>query len=463
VLPPGQRAERCLELFLTGGMGPFESFYVVPEYGRPDDPVFPRQQWWLFESEHERWFRDECRVPGFISLLEPYGVDALGQTVNLGPLVGAFRRRRDLLSRMRIVVMAHDQRPHQAAAPLALCGQRLGNPRLAGTAAHVARYQLEQEPERATPSSYVLYADAPSPVDYPGPANLTGLHPSAARPLSLRLGSSGNVVDQLARTSVGDRRQAVDGLRRALATELQSVTVDAAGAPVRSGALAAYTHGLAAMEASEQLQDVLTRRMFRQRRSAGCEVGVMVDIPSMTIEGAVGVLTNRHAPARYALAIDYGLMFLDQTGGLDAHDQHLQRHSQNLTHSLRALAQNINRPGENDPDKLDLDDTLVAITTEFGRTPVLQPGSDGGTDHHPDGYVQILLGGPVQPGIVGAIGPDAVAVDPVTPGEFRAGLLAGLGLWPFSGESYSAGDIPGAESDVDAFHRVARRVLGVRS
>jgi len=43
-----------------------------------------------------------------------------------------------------------------------------------------------------------------------------------------------------------------------------------------------------------------------------------------------------------------------------------------------------------------LDDTLVLITTEFGRTPL---GQGDGRDHHPDAYTTLMLGAGVKPGL----------------------------------------------------------------
>ena len=44
---------------------------------------------------------------------------------------------------------------------------------------------------------------------------------------------------------------------------------------------------------------------------------------------------------------------------------------------LQELASRINEPAEGDPAKLDLDDTLVVITSEFGRTPAQEDAHGG--------------------------------------------------------------------------------------
>jgi hypothetical protein len=461
VLARGQRAERVLEVFLTGGLGPFESFYVVPEYGRPDDRHFPSQQWWQFEPDHARYFGEICRFPSRVDLLSPFAVDALGRTVQLGPLALALRARPDVLARMRVVVCAHDQVPHEPAAPLSMCGLPLGSPRTASTGAHVNRYFQEREPDSGTPHAVVLDSVLPASADYWSFATRTGLHPASSRPLLLRLGGVVDLVDQLARTGVGDRRAAVDGLRSALASQLEGRMVDATGAPLRSAAVAAHRHAIVGLAGADALANVLTPEMLEPRLSAACDGPLALDIFGAGLSAAVGMLTHPTSPARYAAVIDHGLTPTNDNVSLDGHDRHLELHARNLPHTLRSVMDRLNEPGEGDPTKLDLDDTVVAFTTEFGRTPHGQPDSDQGTDHHPYGFVQVLIGGPVAPGIVGALGPDGIAVDPVTPAELRAGLLASLGMWPFTGDSFSAGDVPGATSDPDAFRRVVGRVLGV--
>jgi hypothetical protein len=81
-----------------------------------------------------------------------------------------------------------------------------------------------------------------------------------------------------------------------------------------------------------------------------------------------------------------------------------------------------------------LDDTLVMITTEFGRTPYAQSNSgtiSRGRDHHPQGFTNVLAGGGLKPGIAyGAT--DAVGYASVekivTTYDFHATVLHLLGI-----------------------------------
>ncbi len=78
-----------------------------------------------------------------------------------------------------------------------------------------------------------------------------------------------------------------------------------------------------------------------------------------------------------------------------------------------------------------LDETLVVVTGEFGRTPRFN--ANGGRDHWPNVFSTLLAGGGIRPGLVhGASTPDgsAVAEDPVSPGDLAATLYHCLGISP---------------------------------
>jgi len=79
-----------------------------------------------------------------------------------------------------------------------------------------------------------------------------------------------------------------------------------------------------------------------------------------------------------------------------------------------------------------LDDTLVVWGGEFGRTPMVQGGSDG-RDHHPNCFTYWLAGGGVKPGITLGQSDDFgfnVTQDPVHVHDLHATILHLLGLRP---------------------------------
>jgi len=76
-----------------------------------------------------------------------------------------------------------------------------------------------------------------------------------------------------------------------------------------------------------------------------------------------------------------------------------------------------------------LDDTLVVVAGEFGRTPKLNPFA--GRDHWPGAYTQILAGGGVRGGqVYGASDKNGAHVKdrPVSPEDFHATILHAFGL-----------------------------------
>jgi hypothetical protein len=75
-----------------------------------------------------------------------------------------------------------------------------------------------------------------------------------------------------------------------------------------------------------------------------------------------------------------------------------------------------------------LEDTLVIITSEFGRTPL---GTGDGRDHHPYAYTTLLLGAGVKPGFTYGATDDFgwdIAENPVHISDFHATLLKIFGF-----------------------------------
>jgi hypothetical protein len=78
-------------------------------------------------------------------------------------------------------------------------------------------------------------------------------------------------------------------------------------------------------------------------------------------------------------------------------DQHgslvsgLKKNCQDTDRACAALVKDLKQRGL-------LDDTLVIWGGEFGRTPMVQGGSDG-RDHHPNCFTMWLAGGGVRPGV----------------------------------------------------------------
>ncbi len=78
----------------------------------------------------------------------------------------------------------------------------------------------------------------------------------------------------------------------------------------------------------------------------------------------------------------------DQHGNLVAD---LKKNCEDTDRATAALVKDLKQRGM-------LDDTLVVWGGEFGRTPMVQGGSDG-RDHHPNAFTMWLAGGGIKPGV----------------------------------------------------------------
>ncbi len=465
VLTPRARPDAVFELFLFGGLCAWDTFYVVPEMGRPP-PGEPDQGrlWWTYQEGPDSIPEVFARCGGGAEpLLQEYGRDAAGNTVHLGPWLLPLRRRPDLLRRMRVWVMRHDQVPHQGGNPVSLCGHRLGSPRLAGTAAHVQRFFQEQTLRgRSLPFSTVLLPrNRDAEANHADAAATVGLHERAARPLVVWLNDKADLALELER-----RAAAGDSDAHALAEHYTEVferrlRYSDRNWLQRAPALEEYRAARRALDDAGDLSRVLRPEALELVSGTSCGESSDVDMTTTGIDLGLRFLRDPSLPSRYAISVDGG--FLPTTGGAsyDTHSLHVVESARNVTHAMARLVERINEPGEGDPDKFDLDRETVLITTEFGRTPYRE--GESGLDHWPGGYVQVALGGFVdedRAGIVGAIGEDGFATDWVSPSEFRAAMLLAQGIWPFTPQSFAVGDVREGRDERESAAWLLEHLLG---
>ena len=478
LLPEDRRPQRMLEVFCLGGLGPWETFYTVPDRNKPGSGKYENQQWWLWhESKHRTVgeYAQECLGVGASSLTHPWANDSLGNTVHLGPFVNALKDRPDMLKRMRVWVMAHDTEPHEAAIPYAISGHELGDPRLASLGAHLERFYRERgDVGRTAPHSYAV-AMSSLDVSSNGPAAWSvGQHGSSARPMAVQLGHELRLRQQLARSGVGGFRDPLDALVAHHTQQLQARLTSAASGRVRAPGLDSLAFAQSALRNHEAIARMLPPELMDPRLKDLCFAhpldmfqGPQLDETSAGIDLARHLLTDTVTPARYVQVLDAGI-FTDPAGqGYDAHGFHVETHGPNVNHMLEALTKTINKPGENDPGKLDLDRDFVLINTEFGRAPYreisLRNPLGFGSDHWPWGYCVVGFGGFIdeqRSGLVGALDVDGRAVGGITPDEHRAALMLAHGIWPFSPEAFNVGDIRGASTELEAALILRQHILG---
>jgi membrane-anchored protein YejM (alkaline phosphatase superfamily) len=134
----------------------------------------------------------------------------------------------------------------------------------------------------------------------------------------------------------------------------------------------------------------------------------------------------------------------------EAWDQHdklvedLQQNCKDTDQACAALIQDLKQRGM-------LDDTLVIWGGEFGRTPMVQGGSNG-RDHHPNAFTMWLAGGGIKPGMTLGESDELgfnVTKDKVHVHDLQATILQLLGFdhkkltYRFQGRDFRLTDVHG--------------------
>jgi hypothetical protein len=162
------------------------------------------------------------------------------------------------------------------------------------------------------------------------------------------------------------------------------------------------------------------------------------------------------------------------SGNVNGNTEHAEHNTANVLNVLRTLREEV------DAGVLDLDGTLVVLSTEFGR----QYTNSDGSEHCPKGFAVALLGGPIAAGSGGVVGDleftaadDASANelgDPamatggldgtsVGPTDLRAAILLAAGIHPFQNHVFqrSEAHVDQAWSDDQAADQLAAHIFGV--
>jgi uncharacterized protein (DUF1501 family) len=114
----------------------------------------------------------------------------------------------------------------------------------------------------------------------------------------------------------------------------------------------------------------------------------------------------------------------------DTHFDHFRLYD---SHLLPELDQSLSALLEDLDQRRLLDDTLVIVMGEFGRTPTINSAPGGGRDHWSKAYSLLFAGGGVRGGVVyGASDAHAAEVKdrPVRPDDLSATVFSALGITP---------------------------------
>lgn len=439
---------KILELHLSGGLSHYETFYVKTD--RSD-------RWFGLASSVAAIDWSGCG-PGRPTSATEVSAPISGP-IALGP---ATKPLWPFISQMRVVAMSHEFAPHEVAIPWSTTGLRPGNPKSSGLAAAVERRAQASRPTRPQPYSYVLMpANLGIDEDSFQGLHATGLHGGQFRPVLIRiptLGTAPTGVDQAFLDAL-DRGAGLQA-NNPLLTQYSAQYRDrlrhriAPGAASRSSEYSAYDTALETLLRAPQLRSTLQGAIQPVGNPVSCVDGAATpggNLSSAALRTAARLLALDEAAggARYVGVVDGGIR-PTTGGGYDVHSlPNYPAMFTNLWNTLSELASLLHRPAPGvtpDPTKINLNDTVVYLNTEFGRTPVPDPGA--ARDHWPDGYVTVLIGGPVVPGTAGAldnngdpvISGGTVPVFPHSSTDVHAALLLLAGIDPFDDANFGVGD-----------------------
>ncbi len=495
---------KILEIFLTGGLSPWETF-------------------WVFGNTTGSFYHDfDCEVAEAVSKMRqmnllPHSSDVRSLTGGtfFEPYLGPFTQplwRPDILSKLRVVPLSHNILPHAAAIPYAMTGHRLGRASFAGFGTHVQRQMRAQIPasDHPLPFAYTLKVGTNTFSTLAADASAaTGRNGGEARPLVLPVdGLGGEAVSGLAASL--QRETAADPLLSVYARQYaQTLTPPGASTKARSRAFEQYQAALQSVLDSDALKNLFIPSPVQVQSCApmptkapagsvslSCLNQVTGNtVPSLTcgsggastvLNGACQsgninasttalrlasyLLTQNSGSAentRYVCVVDPGAYTLPDRG-YDTHGSFtgsgLEDMGFSLFDTLSTLSDMIRQPQENAPDKLSLDDTLIVINTEFGRTPFRAKEDSpnlcaGGRDHWPQGYTSVLIGGGVDQGTAGFLDISDVDYDQAssspapqfsggksikshTPTDLRAAMCVAAGIDPLHGDAiFGVGDL----------------------
>jgi len=447
-----------LEIYMQGGASPWETFWLsgsitsgnlFDQHGLNSADLGYGQLNWPANSTEPL-----CQGTSVPSLYptsydeyQPFATQVGGEQIYWGAAAKPLWSRQDILKRCRMVTQWHWLPPHEAAVPFCLTGLTLGNARMAGTGAAIEHRVRALDPLRIKPASYVLYTSTPLALS---PLAATGEHPGFARPVVIQVKSNDDFRNSLNRPNISLNQPEADDLFRALRHEYRDrLRYQGAGLPIRSAGFEGYWAAAELLENAPTLQQnfppgllVINTNPYDVKicptHSIATPAGLFPGTKTM-IETAASLLSSSgQAQARYVCVVDSGLARdYDTHGEAPNPYRHVLATCANQFDTLKHLADNIFHATDNPNGLLNLNETMVVITTEFGRSNDVS--TTKGREHHPSGYVTVLIGGPIPVNNGAKIGGGIEGADGETktlyrywPTDVRGAMLLAAGIDPFA-------------------------------
>lgn len=423
-----------LEIFLDGGADFWDHAYQADWAQNATRHGAPGLLHFMHQSPTNDWLpifagvSDLGMVPWAPDEQIPFGTSDGGEDVSWGP---GFKPLAPYLDNARMVAIHHEFPFHEGAAHLAVTGTSLGRPAASSLGAAVNRARSPGE----APVSFTLVVGQPTGANTLPAAMATGFHGAANRPVLIPIGNT-TLHGQLDRGTPPPfsavARADGDPLRGHYQSRYRSMLVHG-GSRARSRAFDAYEGSIA----------TLSQHAGLQQRLAGVSFAIpstddVAHNPTATaIDAAAGLIQNG---ARNVLVVDSywdthdGSFYTDA----NAYARYLVSKTFRVTHAIAAA---IARGA------LQLRQTLVFIHSEFGRRvslPSAQNPNPNGSEHNPEGYPVLLLGGPITSrAIAGHItGPAAPGGASVADGRYgvadvRAAVALAAGIDPWHAHMYA--------------------------
>jgi hypothetical protein len=431
VWPMGYQPKKVLEIFCYSGMSQWENFWV-------SEDTAATKNWRNFQAGVQglHWHCTPDQ-PSPSDQTNFFANDQAGTPVYWGPATKPLWRA-DIFNRARMVTIAHDLQPHEAATPLALTGHRLGNPRLAGKGSAIQHRQVSLMP-RTIPYSFVLVPDDMGIFQFAQtPAIANGMHPGYAVPMLIKIGDN-SFQTQLQRSQMTANADNLIATYQAMYRD--RLRFQGMGDPIRSAGFTSYDTAVNFLLNAEDLDTLLGGSVLTVGNGRICGTEAAVEPPQTpnktktALEVATLLLTT--GDASYVCVMDGGVRREPNANSpYDTHyEHHVEINSSNVFNLCSLLAAQIDAT---DPTKLNLDNVLIVIHAEFGRTPTV--GGASGRDHWPYGFVSTLIGGPITTrGILGHL--DGATSMPTagndySPTDVHGGVLLAAGIDPFASENF---------------------------
>jgi hypothetical protein len=340
-----------------------------------------------------------------------------------------------LWNRLRLVSLAHGFDPHDPARVLSLTGQSIGRPSRVGLGAAIQAFQLATVGNGPASWSYVLDT---SPGGLSAEAAAYGPLGSEARPLVMPVfPPSTGFVARLNRTShaPGDALLASYGQ----SYEDRLTWGGQNPALARSAAYQGWDAARARLPIAGNVQGNVSGP-----GRPGLVPTAPTNLPNCTdfeksrtrqaILAAADLLN--HGGAHHVCVLDFGASQFYDTHDVGGLINHATIHNLNVYAIFAALREAL------DNGTLILDDVLIHIHTDFGRTV-----DNLGSNHWIHGYANTLIGGPIANGIPKVKGSLAVSGPtdptggtaqrpgggpPLNPSDLRAVTMLAAGIDPFT-------------------------------